>query len=58
MKTELLFYTTGAFFILGAILYFTQNDLFYLTNTLKSIILFAFTILFFVIGVYLKERDL
>lgn len=58
MKTELLFYTTGAFFILGAILYLTYQDVFNLSNLFKIIILFCFTVIFFILGIFLKERDL
>lgn len=58
MRIELFFYLIGAFFIIGAILYLTLSYIFNLSDLFKSIILLCFTLIFFMAGMYLKERDL
>ncbi len=56
MKVEILFYTFGALFLLGTVIYFTYEYLFNLSRITKTIILVCLVALFFLLGEVLRER--
>ncbi len=58
MKTESLFYLFGGFFAISAIVYFTWEYLFSLSKGVKTILLFSIAVMFFSIGLTLKERGI
>jgi len=58
MKIEMLFYLAGSFFIIAALTYMAYADVFNLSGIFKVIILILFVIIFFLLGIYLRERDL
>ncbi|HLC84821.1 MAG TPA: hypothetical protein VJH22_03450 [Candidatus Nanoarchaeia archaeon] len=58
MKTEYIFYTAGSFFVLAALVYILNKDVFNLPLVFKSAILFCFSLFALLLGITLKERGL
>jgi hypothetical protein len=57
MDVEKLFYVGGTLFAVAAVLYFTWEYLILLPRSIKTVMLFALTGLFFFTGEYLREHE-
>jgi len=58
MELENIFYSIGIFFLLITIGYFIGTYLENVPSSIKSILAFILAIILFVIGDYLRERNL